>query len=236
MAFPSAPWSYLALLAVSAGESSALLGLVVPGETFVVGAGALAAQGELSVTWVAVVVVVGAVIGDNIGYALGRHFGTCRDHGLLGRVWSCARMSRVRSFLDRHGPATVFYARFVGLLRPLAPFAAGAVRMRYRPFLVANLLGATIWGTGTVAAGYLLGPAVERILRAGGVGAAGLVALAITALVVLRVARRHRAARPTGDRGNGASAGRYTPESHELRVPGAGPAAPLPSSRTPGHQ
>lgn len=184
------PWAYLALMAVSAGESSALVGLVVPGETFALLAGALSARGDLVLAWVIVAVVVGAGAGDSIGYALGRHFGGCRDHGWMRRVWSCQRMSRVRGFLDHHGGWTIFLGRFVGFARPLAPFAAGAAGMRYRLFLFSNVAGAVVWGTATVLAGYFLGPAVERSLRVGGIGLAVAIALAVLGVVMWRRRRR----------------------------------------------
>lgn len=180
------PWAYLTLMAVPVGESSALVGLVVPGETFALLGGALAARGDLVLAWVIVAVVVGAGVGDSIGFALGRHFGGCRDHGWLRRVWSCQRMSRVRRFLDHHGGWTIFLGRFVGFARPLAPFAAGAAGMRYRLFLFSNVAGAAVWGTATVLAGYFLGPAVERSLRVGRLGLAAAIALAVLGVVMWR--------------------------------------------------
>lgn len=187
-------WAYAGLFAVSAGESSAFLGLAVPGETFVFAAGVIAARGSLSLAWLIPVVIAGAIAGDSIGYALGRHFGGCREHGWLGRVWSCRRMDRVRGFFDRRGRRTIFLARFVGFLRPLAPFAAGAVGMPYRPFLAYNVAGAIVWGTGTVLAGYFLGPPAERFVRSLGVWTA-VVAVAVTVFLVLRHRRRARTGR-----------------------------------------
>ena len=109
--------------------------MVVPGEVAVLGAGALASQGGLALVPALVVVIVGAIIGDNVGYAVGKRFGHGRKSGPLARVWSCDRMMRTLVFLDRHGGKTVFLARFVGFFRALVPFAAEAVRMPYRPFL-----------------------------------------------------------------------------------------------------
>lgn len=183
------PWAYAVLFAVSAGESSAFLGLVVPGEAFVVLAGALIARGALAWTPVLAAVVLGAIVGDTIGYTLGHHFGGCRDRGWLSRVWSCDRTARVRDFLDRHGASTIFAARFVGVLRPLAPFAAGAVSMRYRAFVVYNVLGALVWSGSAIALGYAFGEPAERVLRAGGFAP---VLLAAVAVVALRATRRRR--------------------------------------------
>lgn len=182
------------MFAVAAGESSAFLGLAVPGETFVFAAGVFAARGTLSLAWLIPVVIAGAIAGDSIGYALGRHFGGCREHGWLGRIWSCRRMDRVKGFFERRGRRTIFLARFVGFLRPLAPFAAGAVRMPYRPFLAYNVAGAIVWGTGTVLAGYFLGPAAERLLRSLGIWSAAA-AVVVIILLVLRHGKRARTER-----------------------------------------
>lgn len=194
-------WVYLGLFALSAGESSAFLGLVLPGETFVLAAGAAAGAGSLSLPWTTLVIVLGAIVGDTIGYALGTHFGGCRDHGLLGRVWSCVRMQKVRRFLARRGAPTIFLARFVGLLRPLAPFAAGAVRMPYRPFLTYNVAGGLVWGAGTVLAGYFVGTAFERVLHSAGLGMLAAVALGGLGLLALakRRARSARGVEPPDD-------------------------------------
>jgi membrane-associated protein len=195
------PWAYLGLFALSTGESSAFLGFAVPGETFALLAGAVSARGHLSLGWVIVAVIVGGVIGDSVGYAVGRHFGGCGKHGWLGRVWSCARMAKVKRFLDARGRASIFFARFIGFLRPLAPFAAGAVGMAYRPFLFFNVAGAIAWGAATVLAGFFIGEAADDVFRT--VGVWGGVALAVAAagiFLVLR-ARRRVAARPPGAEG-----------------------------------
>lgn len=95
-------------------------------------------------------------------------------------------MARVRDFLERRGAPTIFIARFVGFLRPLAPFAAGAVGMSYRPFLAFNALGAVAWGGSAVGAGYLFGQPAERMLRGGGIGLVAVLLVAALALVVGR--------------------------------------------------
>lgn len=217
------PWVYVGLFALSVGESSAFLGLVLPGETFVLAAGAAAAAGALDLSWTILVVVVGAVVGDTVGYALGAHFGGCRDHGILGRLWSCARMRTVRGFLARRGRPTIFFARFVGLLRPLAPFAAGAVHMPYRPFLAYNIAGGVVWGAGTVLAGYAIGTAVEGTLRWAGLGllvGAIAIGLAVRFLARRRASPRHRRSRwtlPEGRRTPVRSGPRRAPPSPPRR-------------------
>lgn len=180
-------WIYLVLFAITVGESSAFLGLAVPGEAAVLGAGALAARGELDLAPVVVLVVLGAVLGDTIGYALGKRFGHGREHGLLAKVLSCARMRRVRAYMDQHGRRTIFLARFVGFFRALVPFAAGAVRMPYRPFLLYNLAGAIVWGIGTVLIGYVAGAAaIDAVESASFVGAVAVAAVGVLAYLAHR--------------------------------------------------
>ncbi len=195
----SSLWVYALLFAITAGESSAFLGLVIPGEAAVLGAGALAARGELALVPAIAVVVVGAVVGDTIGYSVGKRFGGSPQSGPLARVWSCQRMVRVRTFLDKHGRNTVFLARFVGFFRALVPFAAGAVRMPYRPFLAYNVAGALTWGIGTVLIGYWTGDTAigtfesssRYFVAAAAVGALGY-------LLWRWTTRRTRAARAAG--------------------------------------
>ncbi|MDQ3462796.1 MAG: DedA family protein [Actinomycetota bacterium] len=189
-------WVYVVLFALAVGESSAFLGLAVPGEAAVLGAGALAARGELDLAPVIVLVVVGAALGDTIGYGLGKRLGHGRDHGLLGKVWSCARMRRVRAYMDEHGRRTIFVARFVGFFRALVPFAAGAVRMPYRPFLVYNLAGAIVWGTGTVLVGYVAGETAIDAVESASVFTAALVA---TVGILVYLVHRQRTAPVAGE-------------------------------------
>ena len=179
-------WVYLLLFAVAVGESSAFLGLAVPGEAAVLGAGVLAAQGELALLPVIVLVVIGAALGDTIGYTLGKRFGHGREHGVLARVWSCQRMGRVRAYMDQHGRSTIVLARFVGFFRALVPFAAGAVRMPYRSFLTYNIAGALVWGIGTVLIGYLAGEAAISAVESASIYAAALVAAGSIAYLLLR--------------------------------------------------
>jgi membrane-associated protein len=176
-------WAYLLLLVLSAAESSAFLGLAVPGETFVLAAGALAARGLLQVPWLVVVVTVGAVLGDTVGYSLGRRFGGCRDSGFFARVWSCKRMERANRILKRWGGPAVVLGRFVGLVRPVVPFAAGAVRLPYRSFLTLNVIGAIAWATATLATGYYGSEVLQAVFQSVG-PAAGWLAAVVTVIVL----------------------------------------------------
>lgn len=151
-------WGYLVIFMGAMLESAAFLGVVVPGESLVLVAGFIAAQGLLDLGDLILVVAVGAACGDSIGYELGRRLGR---HWLLrygGRVGiSRARLDRVDAFFKRHGGKSVFLGRFVGFARAVVPFLAGSSRMPYRLFLPYNALGALLWSAVVVLLGYFLG-------------------------------------------------------------------------------
>lgn len=151
-------WGYLVIFLVAALECSAFLGLVVPGESLVLLGGFFAASGQLDLGDLIIIVAIGAILGDSIGYQLGRR---------LGRPWLLrygrrlglrqAHMDRVDDFFTRHGGKIIFIARFIGFLRALAPFVAGSSRMPYGRFLFYNAAGAILWSTAFVLFGYFVG-------------------------------------------------------------------------------
>ena len=151
-------WSYLIIFGAAMLECAAFAGLLVPGESLVLASGFFAHQGILELDAVIAAVALGAVAGDNIGYLLGAR---------LGREWLLKkgsrfglrkkRLAQVDAFFQRQGPRAVFIGRFIGFARALVPFVAGASRMSYRRFVVADALGAGLWTVAFVALGYVLG-------------------------------------------------------------------------------
>jgi membrane protein DedA with SNARE-associated domain len=151
-------WSYLIIFGAAMLECAAFAGLLVPGESLVLASGFFAHQGILELDAVIAAVALGAVAGDNIGYLLGAR---------LGREWLLKkgsrfglrkkRLAQVDAFFRRQGPRAVFIGRFIGFARALVPFVAGASRMSYRRFVVADALGAGLWTVAFVALGYVLG-------------------------------------------------------------------------------
>lgn len=174
-------WAYFVLFVVATLESAAFLGLLVPGESIVLAAGFLAAHGWFDVDVLILAVFAGAVLGDNIGYELGRHFGrpwlTRHGHRFGVRL---AQLARVDAFFERHGGKAVLLGRMIGFARALVPFVAGSSRLPYGRFFVYNALGAAIWSTITVLLGYFLGESwhiAERWMgRASAVAGAALLA------------------------------------------------------------
>jgi membrane protein DedA with SNARE-associated domain len=185
-------WGYLIVFAGATLESAAFLGFIVPGETLVIVSGVLASLGMFHLADLILVVTVGAIIGDNVSYHLGRRLG----HAWLLRYGvrvglDRTRLERVESLYDRHGGAAVLFGRFVGFLRALVPFVAGAAGMRYPPFICYNTVACVAWAFATVLLGYYVGESwelVERWIGRTGLIVAGAITLA-AALFWLR--RRH---------------------------------------------
>jgi membrane protein DedA with SNARE-associated domain len=146
------------------------LGVPLPGEIVLVSAALLSSRHELAVSplCIALAATTGAIVGDSIGYGIGRRYGM----GLF--TWAGRKMPRhfgpshvtaAERLFARWGVFAVFFGRFVALLRIFAGPLAGALRMHYRRFLAANVLGGICWAAGTTFAVYLLGIVAERWLQ-----------------------------------------------------------------------
>lgn len=165
------------------------LGIPVPGETAIVIAGVYAGTTHrisLISLWIAG--VCGAVIGDNIGYVLGRVGGESLLHRFGPKVGvTPARLRLARYLFDRHGAKIVFIGRFVAILRAYAAFLAGSIRMHWLKFLIANGLGGVVWVSIFAIGSYQLGDVAERLGHIVGYGLLAFVALtAIAGATILR--------------------------------------------------
>ncbi len=155
---------YLVVGGVVGTES---LGVPVPGEIALVAASLLAATGHTNVWWVALGASAGAIVGDSIGYALGRRGGRAmleRFGRRFPKHFGPAHLAKAEKMFGRWGVWTVFFGRFIALLRILAGPLAGALRVPYGRFLVANASGGILWASGTAFAIWGLGRAAERWL------------------------------------------------------------------------
>ncbi len=160
------------------------LGVPLPGETAVIFAGLAANQGRLSIVAVIVVAASGAIIGDNIGFLIGRRGG----RALLERPGRFAEERRRvleigDPFFERHGPKAVFLGRWITGLRVWTSWLAGASDMRWPTFMVWNALGGTAWAASVALAAYYGGTGVEKVFSKiglyGGIAAGVLVVLAV---------------------------------------------------------
>jgi membrane protein DedA with SNARE-associated domain len=145
------------------------LGIPLPGEIALVSAALLASRHTLDISpvWVGAAATIGAIIGDSIGYTIGRRFGM----GLFERLgkrfpkhYGPGHVALAKQLFTRWGVWAVFFGRFIALLRILAGPLAGALHMHYGRFLAANASGAVCWAGGTTAVVYYLGLAAEKWL------------------------------------------------------------------------
>ncbi|MDP9346895.1 MAG: DedA family protein [Actinomycetota bacterium] len=172
------------------------IGVPVPGETALVLAAIAAGRGQLSIEAVIAIAAAAAILGDNIGFALGRKLGR---RVLLAPGPLLRHRRRLLAvgepFFDRHGPKAVFLGRWTTGLRITAAWLAGANRMKWSTFLFWNALGGIAWAASVGLLAYWLGHRAEDLLRVVGLGgAAAVVVLALLLWLVLRWRRRRAAA------------------------------------------
>ncbi|HMG61759.1 MAG TPA: DedA family protein [Streptosporangiaceae bacterium] len=184
------------------GEAALFVGFVLPGETAVLLGGVLANQHRVSLPVMIAVAVLAAIIGDSVGYEVGRHFGT---RLLDSRIFARHRrgLERGQRLLREKGGRAVFVARFTAFLRAVMPGLAGASRMPYRRFLVFNAAGGLIWAAGFTLLGYLVGAGYRKVENIAGRASEVILALVILAVIVfvIRRRRRERDPRPPADEG-----------------------------------
>jgi membrane protein DedA with SNARE-associated domain len=164
-------------------------GLPVPGETALLAGAVLSHYGRLSLVRVIITAICAAILGDNLGFFIGRRAG----RGLAERHgWRIgltrARLQQFDRFFASHGPKTVFVARFITGLRVFCAVLAGASGLRWPTFLFYNATGAVVWSTTIALVGYALGESWDRLERL--IGRAGIVAfVVVVALIAIAVIR-----------------------------------------------
>lgn len=188
-------WVFLVVALLVFVEDAVFVGFVVPGETAAVIGGVYASRGSINVVAIAAVVVVAAIVGDSVGYEIGRKVGPrLLRIKLLDRKRD--ELDRAQRFLAERGGSAVFFGRFIAFFRAVMPALAGISRMPYRRFLVWNAIGGTVWGVGFVLLGYLAGNSWDTVASQVGTWAAVAVAvLVVLALVVWHVRSRRAANR-----------------------------------------
>ena len=198
----SAGYPLLFLLVMS--ESS---GMPVPGETALISGALLASQGKLQIVFVIALAALGAIVGDNLGYLIGRKGGRWlleRPGPFEGKRRDM--LVRGEPFFERHGSKAVFFGRFVLGLRVWASWLAGATRMRWRSFLVWNALGGISWATLIGLVAYSLGKSAGNVIEAFALYGLAALAIAIVSFFVLRHRERRRAKAKGARPGEGSDA------------------------------
>jgi membrane-associated protein len=192
------PWTYALVAGLAFLETGAFVGLVAPGETAIVLGGVVAAQGEVSLPVMLLVAWLAAALGDLVSYFLGRRLGRRFIVARGPRLGvTPARLATVDGFFARHGGKAILIGRFVGLVRAVAPFLAGASRLPLRSFLPWSLLGTALWASAFTLVGYAFhasfGSAAD-LLTHGTLGLAVLAALVVAARSLLGRRRASAAA------------------------------------------
>ncbi|WP_323181743.1 VTT domain-containing protein [Streptomyces sp. NBC_01408] len=132
----------------------------LPGDSLLFTAGLLVADGQYidEPLWlVCTLIVAAAIIGDQVGYMIGKFFGPKIFNRPKSKLFKRENLDKAHEFMDRHGPKAIVLARFVPIIRTFAPMVAGAGSMKYRTFLTYNIIGGIGWGAGVTIAGYWLG-------------------------------------------------------------------------------
>jgi membrane protein DedA with SNARE-associated domain len=188
----------LALLVVGGlvfAEDALFVGFVLPGETAAILGGVAASFGRVPLWAVLLVVVAAAVVGDSVGYEVGKKLGPrALEHRWL--VKHRDRLEEARASLRRRGGMAVFLGRWVAFFRAVMPALAGAAHMSYGRFLAFNAAGGLVWGVVVVLAGYAAGASYARIEHVVGRGSAVAVAVVVVLLLVARHVARRREAGP----------------------------------------
>jgi len=173
-------------------------GIPVPGETALITAAILASRGKLQIELVIPLAAAGAIVGDNIGYLIGRKGG----RWVLERPGAFRRQRQEvlqigEPFFERHGPKAVYFGRFLLGLRVWASWLAGATRMHWRSFAIWNALGGISWATLVGVVAYLLGHSAGNAIETFGLYGLAALLLAVVSTVILH--RRHRRRSSAGD-------------------------------------
>ena len=190
-------------------EASAFLGFIFPGEIAVILGGVVASQGRAPLWAFIVAAASGAIVGDSIGYFIGRRWGRQLLHDTLGRLPILRRyldkhLDSAEAYVRRRKGSAVFFGRFTAALRVLVPSLAGMSKVHYPSFLAYNVAGGIAWGTGFTVVGYLAGTSYKQVEKVAGRIGLLLLLLIVVGLILSQLIRfvseRSRRLEAFGDR------------------------------------
>jgi membrane-associated protein len=192
-------WAYVIVGALAFAEAAFMVGFFFPGETAVVAGGVLAGLGRVNLGVMIAVVVLSAIVGDSVGYEVGKMAGPWLLKRRPPFFWrqerptleDTASVRYTLGLLEKYGGPAVFLGRFTAFARVVVPGLAGMSGLRYRTFLFWNVLGGICWGAGFTVLGYVVGVSFTHILSTIGLWALTFVGVLITGVAVFEV-RRHR--------------------------------------------
>jgi membrane-associated protein len=187
-------WTYLALFVIIFCETGLVVTPILPGDSLLFAAGAIAALGSLNPHLLVVLLTMAAVLGDAVNYQIGRRLGPALFQGEHNRFFKREHFEKTCAFYERYGGKTIVLARFVPIVRTFAPFVAGVGQMNYTRFAVYNIAGAIAWVVIGVYAGYWFGN-LEIVKRNFSLIIIAIVAISLlpAAVEYLRARRARRA-------------------------------------------
>jgi membrane-associated protein len=199
-AHSAGPWLYVVLFAILFAETGLVVTPFLPGDSLLFALGAVAAHpgSPISLAGVAVLLILAAVLGDAVNYAIGHYLGPKVFHREDSWLLNKKHLAEAQRFYEKHGDKTIVLARFVPIVRTFAPFVAGVGRMNYARFAVFNVSGAIAWVLICLLAGWKFGglPFVRKNFE--------LVLVAIILISVLPAAIEFLRARSKGKGGGDA--------------------------------
>lgn len=159
-------WVYAILFLIVFCETGLVVMPLLPGDSLLFVAGTLAGAGHLDPVLLGLLLMVAAILGDTVNYAIGRHVGPAVFRNEQARFFKREYLLRTQAFYEKHGGKTIIIARFIPIIRTFAPFVAGVGTMAYRRFLSFNVVGGIAWVVMFVGAGYFFGdlPVVKQNL------------------------------------------------------------------------
>jgi undecaprenyl-diphosphatase len=183
--------TYVLVGALAFLETGAFVGFIAPGEFTVILGGVIAGEGTISIIPLIGIVWICAIAGDSLSFLIGSRVGRqfMLTHGPKVRITE-ERFHQVEDYFDRHGGKTILIGRFIGFVRPLAPFIAGTSRMTYGQFIPYSVVGTGLWGTTFCLLGYVFWQSFDKVSKYA--GQATLTIAVIAALVVAIVYARRR--------------------------------------------
>lgn len=156
---------YLGIFSIIFAESGLFVGFFLPGDSLLFTAGFLASQGFFSIWYLLPLVFIGAVLGDNVGYAFGYKVGPMLFNKEESILFHKDYLERAKVFYEKYGKKAIVLARFMPGIRTFAPILAGVGKMRYSVFMAYNLIGGLLWGVGLLFLGYFLGNTIPNVDR-----------------------------------------------------------------------
>lgn len=150
-------WSYAALFLIIFCETGLVITPILPGDSLLFAAGAIAAMGSLNIFVLMALLIIAAILGDALNYAVGRKLGMKAFENPNSKIFKKEYLEKTQDFYNRFGGKTIIIARFVPIVRTFAPFLAGVGKMPYSTFGFYNIFGAIFWIVSMTGAGYLVG-------------------------------------------------------------------------------